>query len=57
MASRGRAHPRYALSDPCTACFYALRTIELLVAWVYDNDSQAELEAVMEQARTRVRRV
>ena len=29
-----------ALSDPRTACFYARRTIELLVEWVYDNDSQ-----------------
>ena len=28
-----------ALSDPRTACFYARRTIELLVARVYDNDS------------------
>jgi type I restriction enzyme R subunit len=32
------------LSDPRTACFYARRTIELLVEWVgvYDNDSQLE---------------
>ena len=29
-----------ALRDPRTACFYARRTIELLVEWVYDNDSQ-----------------
>jgi type I restriction enzyme R subunit len=31
-----------ALSDPRTACFYARRTIELLVEWVYDNDSQLQ---------------
>jgi type I restriction enzyme R subunit len=31
-----------ALSDPRTACFYARRTIELLVEWAYDNDSQLE---------------
>ena len=31
-----------ALSDPRTACFYARRTIELLVEWVYDNDAQLE---------------
>lgn len=31
-----------ALSDPRTACFYARRTIELLVEWVYDNDGQLE---------------
>jgi type I restriction enzyme R subunit len=33
---------QFALSDPRTACFYARRTIELLVEWVYDNDSQLE---------------
>jgi type I restriction enzyme R subunit len=32
----------FALSDPRTACFYARRTIELLVKWVYDNDGQLE---------------
>ena len=26
---------QFALSDPRTACFYARRTIELLVEWVY----------------------
>jgi len=31
---------RFALSDPRTACFYARRTVELLVEWVYANDSQ-----------------
>jgi type I restriction enzyme R subunit len=31
---------QFALSDPRTACFYARRTIELLVEWVYDNDGQ-----------------
>jgi type I restriction enzyme R subunit len=31
-----------ALSDPRTACFYARRTIELLVEWVYENDSQLQ---------------
>ncbi len=31
-----------ALSDPRTACFYARRTIELLVEWVYDNDGQLQ---------------
>ncbi|MCS5699147.1 DEAD/DEAH box helicase family protein [Cyanobium sp. FGCU-52] len=31
-----------ALSDPRTACFYARRTIELLVEWVYANDSQLQ---------------
>jgi len=31
-----------ALSDPRTACFYARRTIELLVEWVYDNDAQLQ---------------
>ena len=31
-----------ALSDPRTACFYARRTVELLVEWVYDNDSQLQ---------------
>ncbi|MCT0224615.1 DUF4145 domain-containing protein [Synechococcus sp. CS-1328] len=30
---------RFALADPRTACFYARRTIELLVEWVYANDS------------------
>jgi type I restriction enzyme R subunit len=29
---------QFALSDPRTACFYACRTIELLVEWVYNND-------------------
>jgi type I restriction enzyme, R subunit len=33
---------QFAFSDPRTACFYARRTIELLVEWVYDNDSQLE---------------
>lgn len=31
-----------ALSDPRTACFYARRTIELLVEWVYENDAQLQ---------------
>ena len=31
-----------ALSDPRTACFYGRRTIELLVEWVYENDSQLQ---------------
>lgn len=31
-----------ALNDPRTACFYARRTIELLVEWVYGNDSQLQ---------------
>ena len=30
---------RFALGDPRTACFYARRTIELLVEWVYANES------------------
>jgi type I restriction enzyme R subunit len=33
---------QFALSDPRTACFYARRTVELLVEWVYDNDGQVE---------------
>lgn len=33
---------QFALGDPRTACFYARRTIELLVEWVYDNDFQLE---------------
>jgi type I restriction enzyme, R subunit len=33
---------QFALTDPRTACFYARRTIELLVEWVYDNDGQLE---------------
>ncbi len=33
---------RYALADPRTACFYARRTVELLVEWVYANDSQLQ---------------
>ncbi|MCT0212431.1 MULTISPECIES: DEAD/DEAH box helicase family protein [unclassified Synechococcus] len=33
---------RFALGDPRTACFYARRTIELLVEWVYANDSQLQ---------------
>ena len=33
---------QFALSDPRTACFYARRTIELLVDWIYDNDSQLQ---------------
>ena len=33
---------QFALSDPRTACFYARRTIELLVEWVYENESQLE---------------
>jgi type I restriction enzyme R subunit len=32
-----------ALSDPRTACFYARRTIELLVEWVYQNNAQLQL--------------
>ena len=31
---------QFALSDPRNACFYARRTIELLVEWVYENDFQ-----------------
>jgi type I restriction enzyme R subunit len=31
-----------ALSDPRTACFYARRTIELLVEWIYTNDAQLQ---------------
>lgn len=31
-----------ALSDPRTSCFYARRTIELLVEWIYENDSQLQ---------------
>ena len=34
-----------ALSDPRTACFYARRTVELLVEWAYDNDSQLQRPA------------
>lgn len=30
----------FALGDPRTACFSARRTIELMVEWVYNNDSQ-----------------
>ncbi len=30
---------QFALSDPRTSCFYARRTIELLVVWVYDRAS------------------
>ena len=33
---------QFALADPRTACFYARRTIELLVEWVYDNDGQLQ---------------
>jgi len=33
---------RFALADPRTACFYARRTIELMVEWVYANDSQLQ---------------
>ncbi len=33
---------QFALSDPRTACFYARRTIELLIEWVYDNDGQLQ---------------
>ena len=33
---------QFALSDPRTACFYARRTIELLVDWAYANDSQLQ---------------
>jgi type I restriction enzyme, R subunit len=32
----------FALGDPRIACFYARRTIELLVEWLYDNDSQLQ---------------
>jgi type I restriction enzyme R subunit len=32
----------FPLADPRTACFYARRTIELLVEWVYANDGQLE---------------
>ncbi|MDA9747087.1 DEAD/DEAH box helicase family protein, partial [Prochlorococcus sp. AH-736-M13] len=28
-----------ALSDPRTACFYARRTIELLIEWIYEHDN------------------
>jgi type I restriction enzyme R subunit len=34
-----------ALIDPRTACFYARRTIELLVEWVFDNDGQLQRPA------------
>jgi type I restriction enzyme R subunit len=33
---------QFALSDPRTACFYARRTIELLVEWIYTNDAQLQ---------------
>jgi hypothetical protein len=33
---------QFVLSDPRTACFYARRTIELLVEWIYTNDSQLQ---------------
>ena len=33
---------QFARSDPRTACFYGRRTIELLVEWVYENDSQLQ---------------
>jgi type I restriction enzyme, R subunit len=29
----------YAKSDPRSSCFYARRTLELAVGWLYDNDS------------------
>jgi type I restriction enzyme, R subunit len=29
----------YAKSDPRSSCFYARRTLELAVTWLYDNDS------------------
>ncbi len=32
----------FALSDPRTACFYARRSIELLVEWAYSNDGQLQ---------------
>lgn len=35
---------RFALADPRTACFYARRTIELLVEWVYANDSDVDFD-------------
>ena len=28
-----------ALLDPRTACFYARRTIELLIEWIYEHDN------------------
>ena len=30
---------KYALSDPRTSCFYARRTVELLVDWIYEHDN------------------
>jgi type I restriction enzyme R subunit len=33
---------QFALSDPRTACFYTRRTVEVLVDWIYDNDSQLQ---------------
>jgi len=33
---------QFAKFDPRTACFYARRTIELLVEWIYTNDSQLQ---------------
>jgi hypothetical protein len=35
---------RFALGDPRTACFYARRTMELLVEWVYANDSDVDFD-------------
>src|SRR5437763_1051526 len=32
-----------ALSDPRTACFYARRTLELTIQWLYKNDSLLKL--------------
>ncbi|WP_115018845.1 DEAD/DEAH box helicase family protein [Synechococcus sp. UW140] len=29
----------FALNDPRTACFYARRTVELMVEWIYEYDS------------------
>lgn len=32
-----------AYSDPRTACFYARRTLELALSWVYQNDPALQL--------------
>ena len=43
LATEARRAESLAYPDPRTACFYARRTLELTVAWLYKHDSALKL--------------
>jgi type I restriction enzyme, R subunit len=46
LADEAAKAERLAYADPRTACFYARRTLEFTVGWLYKHDSVLRLPAV-----------